>query len=61
MKAHGNEGITPSDFVSCLLQEFGQNPGVSTSTEDVGTSIVWKDIGLAVSHIFRRASGCCTM
>ena len=61
VKAHGNEGITPSDFVSCLLQEFGQNPGVSTSAEDAGNSIVWKDIGLVVSHIFKRASGCCTM
>ncbi|XAR70029.1 hypothetical protein NMG60_11001844 [Bertholletia excelsa] len=61
VKAHSNEGITPSDFVSCLLRDFGKQVGPSGSTEDVRNSIAWKDIGLAVSHVFLRAPGCCTM
>ncbi|XP_059646383.1 non-structural maintenance of chromosomes element 4 homolog A [Cornus florida] len=60
VKAHGNEGVTPSDFVSCLLRDFGQQGGVS-STEGAGISMQWKDIGLAVSHVLRRVPGCCTM
>uniref|UniRef100_A0A5B6YXM0 Non-structural maintenance of chromosomes element 4 n=2 Tax=Davidia involucrata TaxID=16924 RepID=A0A5B6YXM0_DAVIN len=61
VKAHSNEGITPSDFVSCLLRDFGQQGGASSSAEDGRNSILWKDIGLAVCHIFMKGPGCCTM
>ncbi|KAM7500253.1 hypothetical protein LguiA_024667 [Lonicera macranthoides] len=61
VKAHGNEGVTPSDFVTCLLRDFAQQGGASSSTDEGSNSICWKDIGIAVSHIFRRGSGCCTM
>ncbi|CAH2041538.1 unnamed protein product [Thlaspi arvense] len=56
VKAHSNEGITPSDFVSCLLRDFGKQVGPSGSTEDVRNSIAWKDIGLAVSHLDEAAT-----
>ncbi|KAG8371864.1 hypothetical protein BUALT_Bualt12G0007300 [Buddleja alternifolia] len=61
VKAYSNEGVTPADFVSCLLRDFGQQGG-SSSSEDEGRSLIrWKDIGQVVSHVFRSAPGCCTM
>lgn len=61
VKAQSNEGVTPADFISCLLRDFGQQSGGSSSTDDVRNSVHWKDIGLAVSHVFTRVPGCCTM
>ncbi|GAB4851538.1 hypothetical protein Ancab_030941 [Ancistrocladus abbreviatus] len=61
VKAQKNAGITPSDFVTCLLRDFGQHGRASTVSEDARNSILWKDIGLAVSHIFPRGAGCSTM
>ncbi|KAI3471541.1 hypothetical protein Pfo_028191 [Paulownia fortunei] len=61
VKAYNNEGMTPSDFVSCLLRDFGQEGGPSSSQDEARSLIRWKDIGQVVSHVFRSASGCCTM
>ncbi|PSR84552.1 Non-structural maintenance of chromosomes element 4 A like [Actinidia chinensis var. chinensis] len=61
VKGHSKEGITPSDFVDCLLRDFERQGGPSSSSEDGGESIAWKDIGLAISHVFLKAPGCCTM
>ncbi|KAL2466226.1 Non-structural maintenance of chromosomes element 4A [Abeliophyllum distichum] len=61
VKAYTNEGVTPSDFVSCLLRDFGQQGGPSSSQDEGRNSIRWKDIGLAVSHVFRSAYGSRTM
>ncbi|XP_021770378.1 non-structural maintenance of chromosomes element 4 homolog A-like [Chenopodium quinoa] len=62
VRAQKNEGVTPSDFVSCLLRDFGhQGGGAAGSLDGSGNMILWKDIGLAVSHIFRKGTGCCTM
>ncbi|MED6130419.1 hypothetical protein PIB30_000922 [Stylosanthes scabra] len=58
VKGHANGGLTPSEFVSRILQEFGQHGGLSTGTRN---SIAWNDVGLSVSHIFKAASGCSTM
>lgn len=58
VKAHSASGITPLNFVSCLLREFGQQ---SRSIEGPRSAKFWKDVGLAVSHVFRSAPGCCTM
>ena len=58
VKAHGSHGITPSDFVSGLLRQFGQPSGIMEGSTNL---TFWKDVGLAVSHVFRRAPGCCTM
>ncbi|KZV36400.1 non-structural maintenance of chromosomes element 4A-like [Dorcoceras hygrometricum] len=61
VKAYRNEGMTPSDFVSCLLRDFGQQGGASSS-QDAGRNLIkWKEIGHMVSHVFRVAPGCCTM
>ncbi|PHU06046.1 Non-structural maintenance of chromosomes element 4 -like protein A [Capsicum chinense] len=61
VKAHSNGGVTPSDFVSCLLRDFDQEGGSGRRTEEDGNSINWKDVGRAVSHVFMGAPGCCTM
>ncbi|XP_059463504.1 non-structural maintenance of chromosomes element 4 homolog A-like [Corylus avellana] len=61
VKTHNSEGITPSDFVTCLLRDFGQQSELGGSTEGSRNTIFWKDIGVAVSHVFRRCPGCCTM
>ncbi|CAN4109082.1 unnamed protein product [Withania somnifera] len=61
VKAHSNGGVSPSDFVSCLLRDFGHEGGSSRRTEEDGNSINWKDVGCAVSLVFMRPPGCCTM
>ncbi|CAA0812703.1 Non-structural maintenance of chromosomes element 4 homolog A [Striga hermonthica] len=61
VKAFNNEGLTPSDFVSCLLRDFGQDGGPSSSQHEGRSLICWKDIGQVVSHVFASAPGCCTM
>lgn len=61
VKAHSNEGITPSDFVNCLLKNFGPQGKASSCSSDGRNTTAWKDIGRAVSHVIRRAPGCCTM
>ncbi|KAK9122658.1 hypothetical protein Sjap_012260 [Stephania japonica] len=60
VRSHSNEGVTPSDLVTSLLQSFGQHNG-SSSTAEPSASIDWKSFGLSVSHIFNRVPGCCTM
>ncbi|KAK4404938.1 Non-structural maintenance of chromosomes element 4A [Sesamum angolense] len=61
VKAYNNEGVTPSDFVSCLLRDFGQLGGPSSSQDEARSLVRWIDIGQVVSHVFRSAPGCCTM
>ncbi|KAK3000019.1 hypothetical protein RJ639_024436 [Escallonia herrerae] len=61
VKAHGSDGVTPADFVNCLLRDFGQQGGASGSTDEGSNSIRWKDLALAVSDIFRGGVGCSTM
>lgn len=55
-----NEGVTPSDFISFLLRKFGQNNGVLTEGSS-NNVLAWNDLGVTVSHIFKKAPGCCTM
>ncbi|XP_022933647.1 non-structural maintenance of chromosomes element 4 homolog A-like isoform X1 [Cucurbita moschata] len=61
IKSQSNEGVTPSDFVSCLLKEFADIEGGITSEENNPISLSWKDIGLSVSSIFMNGHGCRTM
>ncbi|KAL2923839.1 Non-structural maintenance of chromosomes element 4-like protein A [Bienertia sinuspersici] len=61
VKAQKNEGVSPSDFVSCLMRDFSQQVRGTGNEDDSTNLILWKDIGLAVSHIFRKGTGCCTM
>ncbi|KAG9456686.1 hypothetical protein H6P81_001194 [Aristolochia fimbriata] len=58
VKLQSNEGMSPSDFVTGILKNFGLQNG-PLSGDNI--SVSWKDIGLAVSHIFKRSHGCCTM
>ncbi|KAL9237800.1 hypothetical protein vseg_012304 [Gypsophila vaccaria] len=62
VKAQRNEGATPSDLISCLLRDFRRsNRAASSSVDGAGNLINWKDVGLAVSHIFKKGPGCSTM
>lgn len=61
IRSQSNEGVTPSDFVSCLLREFAQIGNGVTSEENDMVSVSWKDIGRGVSSIFMNGHGCCTM
>ncbi|XLR04442.1 hypothetical protein S83_070640, partial [Arachis hypogaea] len=49
MKGHANGGVTPSEFVSHILEEFGGQGRSSTSTERcTKNSTAWNDIGLSL-------------
>ncbi|XP_034224797.1 non-structural maintenance of chromosomes element 4 homolog A-like isoform X2 [Prunus dulcis] len=61
VKAQNKEGITATDFVSCILRDFGQQSGLISNREGVSCSISWKDIGTEVSNVFQRSPQCCTM
>ncbi|XP_027351074.1 non-structural maintenance of chromosomes element 4 homolog A-like [Abrus precatorius] len=62
VKSNATGGLTPSGFVTHILEKFGGQGGPSNSAEDCSrNSIAWNDIGVAVSHVFRGASGCSTM
>lgn len=61
-KVHFSGGLTPSAFVTHILQKFGACGGTITSTEDCSrNSISWKDIGVAVSSTFGGGYGFSTM
>ncbi|XP_030448013.2 non-structural maintenance of chromosomes element 4 homolog A isoform X1 [Syzygium oleosum] len=61
VKSYSSEGITPSDFVNCLLKDFGQPMGGLGNSENDRVPFNWKDLGVGVSPIFRNFRGCCTM
>ncbi|KAG9134759.1 hypothetical protein Leryth_001068 [Lithospermum erythrorhizon] len=61
VKAHSSDGITPSDFISCLLKDFGERAGLSNNIDEERNSVRWRDIGRAVSNVFPSAFGCFTM
>ncbi|KAK1391960.1 hypothetical protein POM88_011016 [Heracleum sosnowskyi] len=43
-QAHCNEGITPFEYVACLVRDFGLEGGASIDS---------KKIGLVVPHVFK--------
>ncbi|XP_031499701.1 non-structural maintenance of chromosomes element 4 homolog A [Nymphaea colorata] len=59
VKSQNNEGITPADFITSLLNDFRVNGSIHG--EIAQSSISWKEVGITVSHIFKRAPGLCTM
>ncbi|WJX78665.1 hypothetical protein P8452_61860 [Trifolium repens] len=62
VKAHSSGGLTPSAFVTHILEKFGQRDGTSTSRKKISrNSIAWNDIGVAVSSVFGKAYGCSTV
>ncbi|XP_058073418.1 non-structural maintenance of chromosomes element 4 homolog A-like [Magnolia sinica] len=60
VQSHGNGRVVPSDFISSLLANYGQHDGVA-SRGNARNSMLWVGIGFAVSHVFRKVPGCCTM
>ncbi|KAJ4979081.1 hypothetical protein NE237_009861 [Protea cynaroides] len=58
-KVHCNEGVTPSDFVTSLLRDFGQGGGINHANSQ--NLMAWSDIGKTLGYVFRRVPGCCTM
>ncbi|KAJ6852453.1 non-structural maintenance of chromosomes element 4-like protein A-like [Iris pallida] len=60
VKSQSNDGITPSDFVTALLINFGHTDNTA-NTDNAHNLISYSDVGLAVSHVFRKVPGCCTM
>ncbi|KAF5959910.1 hypothetical protein HYC85_001119 [Camellia sinensis] len=64
VKSHIGGGVTPSDFIYCLLRDFTKVQGRKGTSDFEGAhknSILWKEIGFAVSPIFKNFRGCCTM
>ncbi|CAL5193538.1 unnamed protein product [Lathyrus oleraceus] len=59
-KGHSSNGLTPSAFVTHIIEKFGKRGGTSTGREDCN-SIAWKEIGVAVSSVFGGGYGCSTM
>lgn len=59
--AHSKGETTPEKFIAGLIRHFGQANWPSVNEENAHVSLEWKDIGLSVSPILKRALGCCTM
>jgi non-structural maintenance of chromosomes element 4 len=57
VRSQSSEGITPSDFVTALLKNFGQQGSLDGEV----ASLRWDDVGASVPHAFRAVPGCCTM
>ncbi|KAL3828147.1 hypothetical protein ACJIZ3_016949 [Penstemon smallii] len=60
VKALTAGGVTPSEFVSSLIKQFGQRKSMKGLSKD-SPNIKWLDIGLHVSTIFKNGPGCMTM
>ncbi|XP_010928436.1 non-structural maintenance of chromosomes element 4 homolog A [Elaeis guineensis] len=60
IRSQSNDGVTPADFVTALLRNFGQRDG-HVNVDSALKMICWKEVGSAVSHIFLKVPGCCTM
>ncbi|KAJ0987098.1 hypothetical protein J5N97_005454 [Dioscorea zingiberensis] len=60
VKSQINDGLTPSNFVTALLRNYGQQVR-NASLGNAQNTISWADVGLSVSNVLRLAPGCCTM
>ncbi|XP_020268102.1 non-structural maintenance of chromosomes element 4 homolog A-like [Asparagus officinalis] len=60
VKSQSNGGINPSDFVTALLRNFGQQDGGAV-VDNAPNMVSWLDVGVVASDIFKKAPGCCTM
>ena len=60
VKSHSKDGLTPSDFITSLICQFGASNG-RRSMENERVLIKWEDIGMLVSPVFKRALGSSTM
>ncbi|XP_011083136.1 non-structural maintenance of chromosomes element 4 homolog A-like [Sesamum indicum] len=60
VKTHTSGNVTPAEFVSCLIREFGQKVIMKQSLEN-SPDVSWQNIGYLVSSIFMNVPGCMTM
>ncbi|XP_026452239.1 non-structural maintenance of chromosomes element 4 homolog A-like [Papaver somniferum] len=60
VKAQNSDGLTPNDFITCMLQNFGKQNG-GMRGEQARLYFGWKDLGLDVCQIFMKVRGCNTM
>lgn len=60
VRSQNNEGVTPSDFVTAILNNFG-NQQHSLQVDNSQNMVSWENIGFSVSDIFKTVPGCCTM
>lgn len=59
VKSHANDGVSPSDFTTALLSNFGLDRG--SNADSARNTFSWSDAGLAISHAFREFPGSLTM
>ncbi|RWV89226.1 hypothetical protein GW17_00048631 [Ensete ventricosum] len=55
VRSQTSNGVTPSDFVTALLRNFGQQQG-RPNIENIPV-FNWSDVGHAASHVFMTAPG----
>ncbi|KAL0461014.1 UNVERIFIED_CONTAM: Non-structural maintenance of chromosomes element 4B [Sesamum latifolium] len=60
VKTHTSGNVTPAEFVSCLIRDFGQKVIMKRSLEN-SPDVSWQNIGCLVSPIFMNVPGCRTM
>ncbi|GFP80000.1 non-structural maintenance of chromosomes element 4 homolog a [Phtheirospermum japonicum] len=60
VKTHTAGGVTPAEFVSCLIRDFGQQNSMKRPSK-VSRNISWRNIGSLVTPIFMSAPRCRTM
>ncbi|KAL6523451.1 hypothetical protein OROGR_017054 [Orobanche gracilis] len=60
VKTHTSGGVTPAEFVSCLIRKSGQKNSMKRLSEN-SPYFSWQSIGLLVSTIFMNGPGCMTM
>lgn len=57
VRAQTSGGVTPAEFVSCLIDKFGGQKRI----KGLSPTISWQNIGSVVSPIFKNGPGCITM
>lgn len=60
VKSHSVASVTPAEFVSILIREFGHHKK-RKGFSDASPSVSWPLLGSRVSPIFMKGSGCRTM
>ncbi|KAL6527768.1 hypothetical protein OROMI_029579 [Orobanche minor] len=60
VRTHTSGGISPSEFVSCLIRDFGPQNFANRASRD-SRNISWRNIGSLVSPILMNIPRCKTM
>ncbi|XP_078438998.1 nse4, component of Smc5/6 DNA repair complex [Wolffia australiana] len=59
IRSHGNDGLTPADFLNAVLRKFGEQDAISSA--GACSHDFWKNLGLSVAPAFKNPFGCSTM